>query len=182
MSIHHLHRHVLEDLVTGFSTDRNANHLSVARRPTILSVLVHAVEEAAVTQALLAVEGGSPRFCSPSEWLLVSHTLGADHFADALSGLAGASVIDQSDGKVLLVIAGPSVRTILAKCLAIDLHPEAFAIGQSANALICHVPGNIARTDEDQFEIVTPRSYAVSVFEELLEMGREHALSRGFTE
>lgn len=182
MSIHYLHRHILEDLVTGFSADPGANHVSVVRRPMIVSVLAHAGGEPAVAEALKEMEGCEPRFCSPSEWLLVSRTLGAEHISDALAGTAGASVIDQSDGKVLLSIGGPAARTILAKCLAVDLHPDVFAIGQSANALICHVSGNIARTGEDEFEIVTPRSFAVSVFEELLEMGREHALTRGFTD
>ncbi len=182
MSFHDLHRHVLEDLVTGFSTDRNANHLAVVRRPAILSVLAAAGQEASVAEALHAVENAAPRFCGPSEWLLVSRTLSAEHLADALVDIHGALVVDQSEGKVLLSISGPAVRTVLAKCVAVDLHPEVFAMGQSANALIYHVPGNIARTGEDEFEIVTPRSFAVSVFEELLEMGREHGLTRNFTE
>jgi len=182
MSIHYLHRHILEDLVSGFPQDAGVNHLSVVRRPTILSVLAHAGREAFVAEALRGMEGAVPRFCSPSEWLLVSRMLGADHLADTLSGTTGVSVVDQSDGKVLLSISGPAVRTILAKCVAVDLHRDAFVMGQSANALICHVSGNIARTGEDEFEIVTPRSFAVSVFEELLEMGREHALTRGFTD
>ena len=101
MSIHYLHRHILEDLVTGFSADPGANHVSVVRRPTIVSVLAHAGGEPAVAEALKGMEGCEPRFCSPSEWLLVSRTLGAENIADVLAGTAGAAVIDQSDGKVL---------------------------------------------------------------------------------
>lgn len=181
MSIHYLHRHILEDLVTGFSVDRSANHVAVVRRPTIVSVLAHAGKEATVTEALKSIGGVEPRYCSPSEWLLVSRALGAEHVADALAEIAGASFVDQSDARVLLSISGPAVRMILAKCTAIDLHPDVFTIGRSANALVCHVQGNLARTGGDEFDLIVPRSFAVSVFEELLEMGREHVLTRGFT-
>jgi heterotetrameric sarcosine oxidase gamma subunit len=182
MSIHYLHRHVLEDLVTGFSAERGANHIAVVRRPTVVSVLAHAGREVSVGEALRGIAGVKPRYCSPSEWLLVSRVLGAEHVADALAEIAGASFVDQSDAKVLLSISGPAVRMILAKCTAVDLHPEVFTIGRSANALICHVPGNLARTGGDEFDLIVPRSFAVSVFEELLEMGREHVLTRGFTD
>ncbi len=182
MSINLLHRHVLEDLISGFETEPNPNHLSVIRRPVIFSVLAHAGHETAVAEALWNAEDVAPRFCSPSEWLAVSQTVGAETIAGVLSGIAGASVVDQSDGRVLMEISGPGVRQILGRCVAIDLHPEAFEEGQSATMLCCHATANVARTGADAFEIIVPRSLAGSVFEELMEMGREHALSRGFAD
>lgn len=180
MSINLFHRHVLEDHISGFETDPNPNHLCVIRRPVIFSVLAHAGQETAVAEALWNAEDVAPRFCSPSEWFAVSRTLGAGTVAGTLSEIAGASVVDQSDGRVLMEISGPSVRTILAKCVAVDLHPEVFEEGHSASMLCCHAEANVARTGADRFEIIVPRSLAGSVFELLMEMGREHALTRGF--
>lgn len=180
MSIQLLHRHVLEDHISGFETDPNPNHLTAIRRPVIFSVLAHAGHEASVAEALRTTDHVALRACGPSEWLAVSQTAGAETVADALSGIAQASIVDQSDGKVLLAVSGPSVRTILAKCVAVDPHPEAFAEGHSANMMCCHVAANVARTGPDTFEIIVPRSFAGAVFEELMEMGREHALTRGF--
>ncbi|KGD99913.1 MULTISPECIES: sarcosine oxidase subunit gamma family protein [Rhizobium/Agrobacterium group] len=182
MSINLLHRHVLEDHISGFETDPNPNHLSVVRRPVIFSVLAHAGREVAVAEALKAASDLAPRFCGPSEWLAVSQTVGAETIAGLLSNIAGASFVDQSDGKVLMAVSGPSVRKILAKCLAVDLHPDVFGEGHSANMLCCHVAANVARTGSDTFEIIVPRSFAGSVFDELMEMGREHALTRGFSD
>ncbi|CAN7427389.1 sarcosine oxidase subunit gamma [Neorhizobium sp. LjRoot104] len=182
MSINLLHRHVLDDHISGFKADPNPNHLSIVRRPVIFSILAHAGQEAAVAEALWNAEDVAPRFCSPSEWLAVSQTLGAETVAGRLSGIAGASFVDQSDGRVLMEISGPAVRTILAKCVAVDLHAEVFEEGRSAAMSCCHVDANVARTGADTFEIIVPRSLAGSVFEELMEMGREHTLTRGFAD
>ncbi|WP_117191714.1 sarcosine oxidase subunit gamma [Rhizobium terrae] len=182
MSINLLHRHVLEDYISGFETDPNPNHVAVSRRPVIFSVLAHRGQETAVAEALGSAHGVVLRFCSPSEWLLVSRTAGPATVAGILSDIAGASFADQSDGRVLMTISGPSVRNILGKCVAVDLHPEVFAEDYSANMLFCHVAANVARSGPDTFEIIVPRSLAGSAFEELLEMGREHALTRGFSD
>ncbi|MFB9947715.1 sarcosine oxidase subunit gamma family protein [Rhizobium puerariae] len=177
-----LHRHVLEDHISGFENDPNPNHLVVVRRPVIFSVLAHVGHEAAVAESLRKAEDIVPRFCGPSEWLAVSQTARAETVASVLSGMTGASFADQSDGKVLLVISGPSVRQILARCVAVDLHPDVFAQRQSANMMCCHVAANVARTGPDTFEIIVPRPVAGSAFDELMEMGREHALSRSFSD
>ncbi|TDK39270.1 sarcosine oxidase subunit gamma [Rhizobium deserti] len=180
MALNLLHRHVLEDHILGFHGGANPNHLSVVRRPVIFSVLAHAGREGQVREALAKAEDIAIRACGPSEWLAVSQTAGAEHVAAQLSAIPGVSLAEQSDGKVLMAIAGPSVRRILAKCVAVDLHPDVFAEGQSANMMCCHVVANLARTGADTFEIIVPRSFAGSVFEELTEMGREHALTASF--
>ncbi|CDZ50716.1 sarcosine oxidase subunit gamma [Neorhizobium galegae] len=182
MSINLLHRHVLEDHISGFETDPNPNHLLVIRRPVIFTVLAHAGQETTVAEALWNAPDVAPRFCGPSEWLAVSRTVGAETVAGMLSDIAGASVVDQSDGQVLMEISGPSVRKILGRCVAVDLHPEVFEEGRSATMLCCHVAANVARTGADTFEIVVPRSFAGSVFGELTDMGREHALTCGFAD
>ncbi|AYD01978.1 sarcosine oxidase subunit gamma family protein [Neorhizobium sp. NCHU2750] len=182
MSLTLFHRHVLEDHLSGFGTKANPNHLVVFRRPAIFSVLAHRGHEAAVKAALSAVEGVQLRHCAPGEWLVVSTASSASAIENLLLEIAGASAIDQSDGRLLIRISSPSVRKILAKCVAVDLHPDVFAIGQSANMACCHVAINLARTDADTFEIAAPRSFCGSLFEEIMEMGREFALTAAFSE
>jgi heterotetrameric sarcosine oxidase gamma subunit len=182
MTMSFAHRHVLEDHITGFETNENAHHLSVMRRPTIISVLAHAGAEEDVQLALGLLEEASLRACGPGEWLVVSPTVAPDVLLRQIRDIPGASAFDHSDGRVLMRIRGPNVRKILSKCLAVDLHPDAFAIDASANLLIAHAACNLARTGENLFEIIVPRSFAGTVFEELKEMGREFALTAGFCE
>lgn len=182
MSLTLYHRHVLEDYLPDFDAKANPNHMSVIRRPAIFSVMAHRGSDGFVGTALKAVEGVNLRDCAPGEWLAVSTSAGAAGIENRLGEIAGASIVDQSDGRVLLQISGPNVRRILAKCVAVDLHPETFAIGASANLLCCHVAANLARSDADMFEIIVPRSFAGSVFEEVMEMGREFALTAAFAD
>ncbi len=180
MSITYTHRHVLEDHITGFETRPNANHLSVFRRPAIAYVLAHAGHESDVDLALDMADGLSKRICGPAEWLAVSQEMTPDNLMRSLTSIAGAAVLDDSDGRVLMRLDGPHARKILAKCVAVDLHPDAFALDASAPMLIAHVSGNLARTAEDAFELIVQRSTAGTVFEEIKEMGREFALTAGF--
>jgi heterotetrameric sarcosine oxidase gamma subunit len=180
MALNLVHQHVLEDHLAAVPTGANPNHLSVARRPVIFSVLAHRGHEAAVAAALAAIDGGELRDCGPDEWLLVSKASGASAVETMLADIPGASYVDQSDGRVLLDVRGPSVRQILAKCVAVDLHPDAFGVGRSANMMCCHVAVNLARTGDDTFEIVASRSSCGALFEEMMEMGREYALTASF--
>ena len=177
-----VNRHSLEDHLSGFEAGPNPNHLAVVRNAAAFSVLAHAGHEDWALAALRAMTDVSVRNVGPGEWLVVSERLPAESLARDLAMLdpARISFVEQSDGRVLMRIAGPSVRKILAKCVAVDLHPSAFAEGQSANMLCCHVSANVARVGADSFEISVMRSYSGVVFEEMMEMGREFALTAGF--
>jgi heterotetrameric sarcosine oxidase gamma subunit len=182
MSMSFSHRHVLEDRMSGYSPSPNANHLTVIRRPVIFSALAHAGHEASVAGALAQVEEIVVRPVSPSDWLIVSQSAEAGTIAASLAAIAGLSFTDQSDGLVLMTVSGPDVRTILAKCVAVDLHVDVFAEGHSAPMMICRVAGNLARSGADRFEILVPRSYAPYVFDEIREAGRSFAMTRGSAE
>lgn len=179
-----IYRHPLEDFITGFEAEPNPHHLAVLKRPTVISVMVHAGFEADMAKALQALPDVSCRFAGPGEWLLVSGTSGVDSLLRDVAALGAekVSALDQSDGRVVMRIVGPRVRQILAKCLALDLHPDEFAIGRATNAQCCHVAANLARSAENTFEIMVMRSYAGFVFEELVEMGREFAMTTGFAD
>jgi heterotetrameric sarcosine oxidase gamma subunit len=76
-----------------------------------------------------------------------------------------ASVVDLSDARVTLRIAGPRARALLAKGLSIDLHPRVFTPGDTAMTLLAHVAIQLWQVDEKPtFDLVTPRATARDVF------------------
>ncbi|MDI7860657.1 sarcosine oxidase subunit gamma [Rhizobiaceae bacterium n13] len=179
MSLSLQNRHALEGHISGFSSFSNANHLSIVRGVAVISVLVQPQRAEDARRALATIAESSARSCGPFEWLIVSETRSADSLLQEAISLDAASV-DQSDGRVVMRIAGPDVRRILGKCVAVDLHPDSFAEGYSANLLIARIGANLARLAGDCFEIVVDRSNAVWLFEELVARGREFDLSAGF--
>lgn len=58
------------------------------------------------------------------------------------------TVIDLSGGQVILGIAGPAARSVLAKLVAIDLHPQSFRPGGAAGTLLGHFGVTLWQTDE----------------------------------
>lgn len=160
------------------------DHLAVIRSAAMASVLIAPAFEAEAKAVLLSALGAGLRDVSPGEWLAVSR----DEVPEGLLGrlsvtLAGmADVIDQSDARVLLDLSGPAVRAILAKGAGVDLRPDAFPVGRSANVVIGHVAANLAAVAPDRFEIAVTRSYAVALTDDLLLMGREFGLSVGFSD
>jgi sarcosine oxidase subunit gamma len=182
MSVTFAARHVLEDHISGFEASPNPHHLAILRAVSVFSVLAHPGHEADIDEALTNLEDVAVRLCGPGEWLVVSESVAGETIARQLADLGSmrCSFVDQSDGRVVLRIEGPKVRAILAKCTALDLHPDVFEIGQSTNCQICHVATNLARTGQDTFEIVVMRSFAGFLFDEVREMGREFALTAGF--
>lgn len=173
---------VLSAAVAAAPASEGSHLLTAPRHRAVWSVLAHSGHEAAVAAALAAMEGASIRICGPQEWLVVAHEAEAARIASVFSALAGASIAEQGDGRAILAVSGSQVRSLLAKVTALDLHPSVFAVGQSANALVCQIAANIMRTAENSFEITVPRSYALWVFEELKLVGSDFSLSIGFAD
>ena len=118
------------------------------------------------------------RPCGPGQWFAVADAPldpGArQKIETALDGMA--DVIDQSAGRVRIVIEGEHVRAALAKGVPVDLHPDVFETGRTATTLCGHVTINLTRTDGDRFEILVMRSYAAALWESLIEMGLEYGI------
>ncbi|CAN7424542.1 MULTISPECIES: sarcosine oxidase subunit gamma family protein [Ensifer] len=177
-------RHALDQKLRGTPKPANADHLEVGHWQAIATVLAHVGLEAAVQRALSSTPDLSLRYCGPGEWLVVSQVdtpVGLMRRLDMLCGTQ-AHVVDQSDGRVLLRLSGPSVRQILAKGIGVDLHPAAFALGGSTNVLCGHIGINLARTGENAFELIVSRSFAESLFDDLMAMGRAFDLSAAFSD
>ncbi len=80
---------------------------------------------------------------------------------DRLCGLA--AITGQSDGRVVLRIAGPSARDVLGKAMAIDLHPRAFRPGDVALTQAFHIAVQLWRVDEATYDLSVARSFAGSL-------------------
>lgn len=132
-----------------------------------------------VAQALAKLSSARPEIAvhqaGPDDWLALSYAVGHANLAETLSAALGelAALVDQSDAKAVLVIDGKDNRALLSKGTAVDLHPDAFPEGKSVATMFNHFAIQLTRTGGDAFEIIVPRSFSESFFEELTACGRE---------
>jgi len=87
---------------------------------------------------------------------------------------SAASIVDQSHGRVVIRIFGEKARAVLAKGLPLDLHPDVFALGQSAQSQMAHVGVHLTRTSQDEFEISVFRGFSESLWEWLCGAAAEY--------
>lgn len=171
-----IQRHPLEDLLStpAPASLSGVDHISVLRRPAVLSIM-------AAPEALSALPDGVLRIYGPSECLLVLNETELGAVTAHLKN-AGVPWVDQSHAYVVARLSGPNARAVLAKGTAVDLHPAAFSIKQSTNTLYGQVRVNLTRIADDAFEIVVPRSYARFFFEDMLQAGRSFSLTAAFAQ
>lgn len=103
---------------------------------------------------------------APGQWLAVADGEDGSAFAQDLArDLAGlAAVTDQSDGRVVLRVSGPDVRTTLAKGCMIDLHPAVFRVGDTAVTPIALLTTQISRVGDDTYDLMIMRSFATNLW------------------
>jgi len=121
-------------------------------------------------------EGITFIWAGPESWLVLRQ--GGDlepALHDALG--ACASVTDQSDGRTVLRVEGPCARDLLAKGLAIDLHPRAFAPGDVALSLAAHLGVHLWQLDgTPSYELAVLSGYSRSLLAWMLEAGAEYGV------
>jgi sarcosine oxidase subunit gamma len=93
-------------------------------------------------------------------WLATSERE-LDTFAASLRDAldAAATVSDQIGAFEVMRLSGQHVCEVLAKFVALDLHPLKFPTGSAAVTLAGHTPVTLWRL-EDSFELAVPRSYS----------------------
>ncbi len=84
-----------------------------------------------------------------------------------------ASISDQSHGRIIIRIAGPKSRTVLAKGTSVDLHADEFPVGKSAVTQMAHVGVHLTRTGADAFELSVFRGFAESFWGWLTQQAEE---------
>jgi methylglutamate dehydrogenase subunit D len=110
-------------------------------------------------------------------WLATADT-DVDGFAASLRNAVddSATVSDQIGSYVVLRLTGRGVADVLAKFVALDLHPRVFAPGSAASTIASHIPLTLWRLEDGPgglpvFELAVPRSYADDFRHTLTESG-----------
>ena len=151
--------------------------------PTARSVAMTAMPEGHVWQIFAATlsneeiaqatSDGEVHAAGPGQWFVI----GDAPLAPPLALFDGrATLIDQSHGRVRIRLEGEAVTAMLAKGVAIDLHDHAFPVGRSVITLSGHVSVHLTRRAPDAFELMVLRSYALSLWKSLIEMGLEFGI------
>jgi sarcosine oxidase subunit gamma len=115
------------------------------------------------------------RAAGPDKWLALAPAAEASRLmAELRTALAdAASLLDQSDGRVLIELSGGEAREVLAKGTGIDLDPSVFPVGHSAITSFGHLTVHLTHASADTYELIVTRSYAEALWEMLLEAKRE---------
>jgi heterotetrameric sarcosine oxidase gamma subunit len=82
-----------------------------------------------------------------------------------------AAVTDLTGGRTILTLSGPNAVRTLMKGTAVDLDPAVFPAGAVAATALQRIPVVICRRGEG-YDVIIPRSYAVSVLDWLVIAGR----------
>jgi sarcosine oxidase subunit gamma len=115
--------------------------------------------------------------CAPGQWFVFCQgarsATAVARLTDALTGIA--SVIDHSSGKVVVRVAGPLARDVLAKGCATDLDPRVFGPGSTAATEIAHIGCQLWQVDETPtFDLAVNRSIAKSFWSWLTASASEY--------
>lgn len=99
----------------------------------------------------------------PNEWLIVAPPGAESIISNKLrAGLAGlhAAVIDVSEARTTIVVAGPHARDLLTKATSLDLHPRVFGAGRCAQTGMAGTNVILWKIDETPtFDIFVHNSY-----------------------
>jgi len=96
----------------------------------------------------------------------------AERLAEQIGPELGA-VTDLSHARIAIRVSGPKAAWVLAKGLALDLHPAAFPPMKVAQAAIHEVGVIVRRLGPDSFDLYVYRGFALSFWEWLTEAAAE---------
>jgi methylglutamate dehydrogenase subunit D len=110
------------------------------------------------------------------QWLAMAKGEGGAAFERRLRAELGnlASISDQSDGRVIIRVAGTCARDALAKGVPIDLHPRAFRPGDAAITTVAYIGVVLWQVDDaPTYEFMVPRSFSAAFHEWLSDAAAE---------
>lgn len=119
-------------------------------------------------------------WAGPFQWLAFKEGYDDGAFTHSLRSALGsnASVMDQSDGRTILRISGPHARDALAKGILIDLHPSAFAPGDTAITTVAYIGAHFWQIDAaPTYEFAVFRSFAIAFAEWVIDAAAEFGVS-----
>lgn len=96
----------------------------------------------------------------------------AGRLEQAVPPEAGA-VVDLSQARGGIRIAGPYAQNVLQKGLDLDLDPRVFPPLSAAQSVVDHMPVTVLRLEAELFDLFTYRGFALSLWEWLTEAATE---------
>lgn len=116
------------------------------------------------------------------QWMAIAERNDGRDLEVELKKLVGGigSVVDHSDGRVVIRVSGPRARDVLAKGVPIDLHPRAFKTNDVAITHASHIGVILWQIDDrPTYEMAVFRSYADSFGHWLTDSAAEFGGSHG---
>lgn len=157
-----------------FGASRGAPGASFSiRHPlSIVTVIARAGQGEATAAAL---RGYDAQWAGPGQYFVLAEGRGEGALCRELKQKLGAtaSVTDQSHGRVIIRIAGPKARAVLAKGTPVDLHPDEFPVGKSAMTQMAHVGIHLTRVGDDVYDLSVFRGFSESFWEWITEQAEE---------
>lgn len=106
---------------------------------------------------------------APGRYLIAADADDLPQRFEAALPSADAAVTDLSHGRTILRLEGPAAASVLAQCVAIDLHPAAFPDNRCAQTMIHHIDVLIIRRAEEAFDLWALRGFAEALAEWILD-------------
>ncbi|RWX81407.1 sarcosine oxidase subunit gamma [Neorhizobium lilium] len=156
-------------------------HISLEALPEghVILVMGKPGAPAAETQPVSLSDGqpNAVRTAGPGQWLVVGDQPRTQKEIEALFTELGADIygVDQSAGRVRILVHGTMVERVLGKGTSVDLAATSFPVGSATVTLIGHIATHMTRTDVFAFELMVLRGFAESLWDDLLEMCKEFA-------
>ncbi len=91
----------------------------------------------------------------------------------ANDGLEGVYITPLSSSRTRIALEGENARAVMAKVAAIDFHPKLFKSGMFVQTGIHHTPVLIHCTAENSFHVYAMRTFAMSVWETVIDAALE---------
>ncbi len=136
-----------------------------------LGAVIGAEPERSATRAQ-QVSGGHLFHTAPGQyWLVADSASLAERVTGAIDGSRGTCT-PLTHSRVRIAISGERVPRLLAKGIAVDMDPAAFAVGEFIQAGLHHSGVLLHRAAADRYEIYLPRTYANSLWEWLTDAAR----------
>lgn len=137
----------------------------------VIHVLAKPGTDPSAALATLAGDG-AVRAAAPGQWFIVGDAALAPEETGALLATLGPDAVgvDQSHGRVRILIGGHMVERVLAKGIAADLALAAFPVGHATTALVEHIAAHVTRVAEQEFELMVLRGFAESLWDSLVRM------------
>jgi len=137
----------------------------------VIHVLARPGADPSAALAKLA-SGSTVRPVAPGQWFIVGDALLTQEETGTLLAKLGPDAVgvDQSHGRVRILISGRMVERVLAKGIAADLALAAFPVGHATTALVEHIAAHVTRVGEQEFELMVLRGFAESLWDGLVRM------------